>query len=186
MAGVTRQGQAFIMGAVILALMVLLIYSSYTGFFVQSPSGEPQRFFERSIQEPGNVFGKALEENYSVENVKQEIYSWNRFVKSRAQGKGLEYGSIHVFVLPSKGEAVLINYQDTKQDVNLTVNGNTRTIEVPSKQHITEEFSDTKVSVQLTAEDKNLEQSFEAYNPRMLTFVEVSSSDETWRNHLIN
>ncbi len=186
MAERVRKGQTFIIGAVILASMIIMLYSTQIGVITTAESDEPRRFFERTLQEPSQVFEDAVKENRSVRNVKKELYSWNKFVSERARIKGLQYRAIHVFTLPSQGKTVVVNYQDSSQDLNLTVNGVKRNTDVGPYQFLTESFSGDKASVKLSLDGEEFSRSFESYNPRMLTFAEISSDGEIWRNHIIS
>ncbi len=183
--GGVRKGQTFIIGAVILASLVIMVYSSYSGFFTQPSTDETQRFFERTLHEPGDTFDRALKENYSVKYVEEELYSWNSFVDRRAREKGMEYGAVNLFVIPERGKTVLINYQDSAQEVNLTVNGDTLRTEVEPLQKKEKSFSSSSASINLEMRDKGINRSFDAYNPRILTFTEISTTDERWRNHVL-
>ncbi len=138
-----------------------------------------RQYFSQSFRETQGVYNTALSENRSVENVKQELYSYTRFVEERSENKGIEFQAYLLAVLPGKGEAVLINYRNSR-DYSLYAGGSWTNTTLEEKQFLEKSFTPGKTSISLVAGSDTY--SFDAATPRLVYWMSMSSTGETWEN----
>ncbi|MFB6215535.1 MAG: hypothetical protein ABEJ72_00980 [Candidatus Aenigmatarchaeota archaeon] len=185
MAGM-RKGQVFIIGALLFSSLMLMVFFA-TGNVVQGQSSSLfQDYYSQSFSETATVFNQALEESSDPEYIKRELYSYDRFVEVRSNQKGIDYSSMNFFVMPQKGKAVLINYQDTSVEANVSFDGNPQNVSVGSGQW--HEFSFTKGTVKVVLEtDKPfIDTNFDTSSPRLVNYARMARENEIWTNYRIH
>lgn len=174
------------MGAILFSSLLLLVFFT-TGNSIQGQEKSLfKNYYSQSFSETVKVFNDALTENPSTGNIRRKMYEYDRFVKLRAEQKDIDYRTIEFFVLPDKGEAVLINYQPSNVSVDLYFNSNKRTLNVGALQWRKVSFDPGKVSVHLIINDRNIDASFDAVTPRMFNYARMERQNELWSNYRIH
>lgn len=114
-----RDGQAFILGSVIFTSLFLIAVLPSGPQVESGSSGNIQDFFLKSFDQQKQMFNHEMKENQSADHLKRKIYVYNQFIQQSAGLKGGSYSAYHFFLLPEKGEAVFINFQDRETDVSV-------------------------------------------------------------------
>lgn len=180
-----RKGQTFVFSAIIFSSLIVLVHTSSLQQ-VDSPSLENKRFFESSLDEAPAAFNEGLENNYSRNTVKQELYSYNRVLDRTSKQKGIDFGSSQFLVLPEKGEALFINYRNSSEQANIYLDGSWDNSSIESKQNREYSFSSGKVEASVELPDRNFEKSFNASSPRLMTLMRMNSDNQKWVNSQVD
>lgn len=176
------RGQVFVISAVIFASLIFLVYTSSVGTNIEPESDTTKKYFESSLEQSSRAFNEGLESNYSLESVKRELYSFDRFVERSTESKGIDFGVSHLAVLPQKGEAVFINYRGSSETLELKINGSWTNTSVTTRQNIEETFTAGKTEVRLKLPDRNFDSNFNASTPSVVTLMKMETDDQTWIN----
>lgn len=106
-----RKGQVFIMGAVIFSSIVLLAITSTQQTYTSNPDAEISTYFESVLERQSEALDSGLNDNFSIESARNELYSFNRFVERQSQSRNIEYRALQVAAVPERERAVIINYR---------------------------------------------------------------------------
>lgn len=177
-----KKGQMFVLAALIFSSLLLLVAFSYDDMVQNNEESNVKGYFELAKEEHVRAFNHALRENYSSQAVEKEIYSTERFILRRARSKGIDYSSVDVFILPEKGNLTLINYQESSLEPEIKIEDKWYNITVGDKQKTTISFSPEPKTVEVKIESFDIDRTFTAYNPRLLSFLEMETGDELWRS----
>lgn len=178
-----RVGQVFVMAAVIFSALVLLAFLPIGPSLSRVADPNFRLYFGQSFQETSEVYNQALADNRSALSAERALYRHNRFVEERAGDKGIDYRGYQLAVLPGKGEAVLINYQERSESVKVLAAGTWTNETLESRQSIRVEFPAGKRHFGLRIAGDQY--SFDAATPRIVYWAEMEATGETWENTYI-
>lgn len=177
-----RKGQVFIVSAIIFSALILLTAFSYQQIVFTDSGSNTQFYFSNTLDKQAEIFNHHIEDNYTVENMKKGFYSFNSFVNSQSSGKGIEYSSFQLIILPEKNTTLIINYRDQSTEFNYHVNSwHNQTLE-PQQSTTIQGRENPRI---LEVEDYDISTEFNASTPTLLGYMEMESESETWRNYIL-
>jgi len=179
-----RKGQAFIIGAVIFSLLLLLVFTTTGPKIVDQPA-ETQPYFFKTLSESSSIFNSAMEENYSIRYVRSEMQSYDSFVERRSLEKGIDYSSYDIVVFPKKGEAVFTNKMDENLDVRLKTDDWENDSSLGTGQSLNNSFPSGTISIDLRLAERDENHTFTASTPKLLKKSVMDSEGETWEDVLL-
>lgn len=179
-----RKGQVFVIGALIFSSLLIATFSAIDTS-VESPESLFNTYYSQSLSETSTAFNNGLEESNDPDHLRRKLYSYDRFVESRASEKGVRYSSINFIVLPSKGEAVLINYRDQPTDVKISLNGDWTNTTVDAYQWLDLSFNPGTVGVRVKVENPPIDKSFDASTHRLMNYARMERENEIWSNSVV-
>lgn len=179
------KGQVFVMSSVIFSSILLLSFVSTGPVFTGNPTPDTQEYFAQSLEETTAAFNSALQDNFTIEKAERRVYSYDRFLERRSKPKGIDYRAYHVLVVPESGNATFVNYFNRSVGIELRVDGSWKNTTVYPLNSTEKNFSPGRVNVHLEVDSFNNTHDFDAASPRILTYGEMESEDETWKNSYI-
>ncbi|MFB6199782.1 MAG: hypothetical protein ABEJ83_02800 [Candidatus Nanohaloarchaea archaeon] len=169
----------------IIASLVLIASYSFNSFIRSSPENTVKNFYDQALENSPEVFNKAFRTNTSPRYVSKQLYLYNSFLETRSAVRGAKFSSIEVFVMPEIGQLRILNYRENKTVFNVTINSNYRKIELKALQ--TEKLSFTPGTVDIKIFSRHrINKTFQASNPRLLTYKHVSDEDESWKKAVLH
>lgn len=177
-----KKGQMFILSALIFASFILLTAYSLDGFVDGGKETFFRGYFSNSMENPAEAFEKGIEESGETGDVKKEVYNARRFIERQSKAKGIDYRGIDYFILPSQQEAVLVNYGDSLIYPSVKIDGSWHNNTLKSYQSLKLSFSSEELETRIVVDSLNIDESFNAYNPRIFTWSQMATSSETWVN----
>lgn len=176
------KGQVFIIAAVLFSSLTVLLFMTTT-FSTDQTQDTVKDFYKNVFSEAPEKFNHALENNYSIENSRNNIYSYSRFADRSSASKGINFGASYLIVLPQKGESVFINYRDSPEEIKLYISGNGWTnTSVSSEQYLHAEYTPGKTDFKIIIPARDIDQKFEAASPRIFTLMRLSAQNQIWIN----
>jgi len=176
------KGQVFIVAAVIFSSLIIATVASMGSFIQGGEETFFRDYFEQSMEQPVSAFNSGIEQNGTSGYIEKKIYNSNRFLLIQTKRKGIDYSSMQFFVLPDKGEAVLINYKESSISPSIRINGGWENRTVEAKQSSTYNFKKGQVDLRVVLEEYELDRGFKANNPRILVRSSMNSDRESWVN----
>lgn len=177
-----RKGQVFILSALIFSSLIVLVGFSYDSIVQTSGESTIKSYFDHSKNDHVQSFNHGLKDNYSVEYIKKNLYTTDRFIYRRSLSKGIDYNSINFFILPEKGTASIINYQEKEISPKIRIGSDWTNTTVKAKQNREISFTPEDKEVKVILKDADIQKNFKASSPRLLNFIEMSKQNEKWRS----
>jgi len=181
------KGQVFVIAAVLFSSITVILFITTADILPEEPKDTVKQFYENTFNEAPEKVNQALKDNYSIKNVRNNLYSYSRFVDRSSTSKGVEFGASYFIVLPQKGKGVYINYRDQAENIKLRISGNGwDNTTVQSNQYLEKSFSPGKTDFRLIISDRDIDQKFTASSPRMFTMMKVTAQNQIWINSELN
>lgn len=177
-----RKGQVFIVFSIIFSSLILLTAFSYQQITFTDGDSEMQFYFETALNKQAEIFNQELREIYTVENIKQGIYSYNSFVKTQSNSKGIEYSGFQMLFLPERNSTLVINYRDQSTEFSYHSGSWTNQSIAPNQNLVIKGKKNPRV---LEVEELDISERFNASKPTILGHMEMRSESETWRNYIL-
>lgn len=175
-------GQVFVIGAVLFASFIVILFLTADSFQGQQDSNAVKRWFENVLDNAPVELNQALEDEYSVDHARNRLYSYSRFVERSSVVRGIDFQANYLLVFPGKGKAVFINYRDSSQQLNLEIDSGWTNTTVGSDQYREESFSPGKTDFRVDLPEQDVNRSFTASNPRIFSWVKMAGQDQVWIN----
>lgn len=182
----SSKGQVFTITATLLISLIILLFISTTNISQEQDSTTFKNWFDNSFQNIPEVFNGAIKEHNSIENARNDIYSYNQFIERRSRSKGIVFSSNYLLVFPEEGKATYINYHDSSVDFNLKTGSSWTNSTIDSMQNLEISYSSGHRDFRLVVPSHNIDESFKASNPRIFGRMRMSSNDQVWINSALN
>lgn len=181
------KGQVFIIAAVIFSSLAVLVFVTTMEISQETEEGAVRDFYRNVFNGAPENFNAALESNYSIENARNSIYSYSRFIERSSTSKGIELGASYFIVMPGKGESVFINYRDSPNQIRI-YNSETgwNNLSIDSKKYVRNTFSPGLSTFRIVLPERDIDQNFTATSPRIFTSMRLSAQDQIWINSGLN
>lgn len=182
----SSKGQVFTITATLLISLIILLFITTVDIPQQQDSSTFKNWFDNSFQNVPFVFNEAIEERNSIENTRNDLYSYSQFIERRSRSKGIVFSSSYLLVLPEDGEAIYINYQDSSIDANLKTGSSWTNSTISSMQNLKVSYTSGRTDFRLIVPSHNVDETFTASNPRVFSRMRMSSNNQIWINSALN
>lgn len=177
-----KKGQVFVMSAIIFSSIVLLAVISTQESYTTTSDRELGIFFQSISERHPEIVDSSLKKDYSIEQVRKEFYTFNRFVTRRGNSKSLNYKAFQLVILPEKEKALMINYK--MQTLSFSLHGSSWINETldPYQNHVADVESS---EYYFKSDDIGVEESFNASRPTVLGHIRLESGDSVMTDKIL-
>lgn len=170
------KGQVFVMSAIIFSSIVLIAITSTQQTYTTDTTAEISTYFDSSLERQGEIVDSGLKKNKSAESVKKELYTFNRFVERQSEGRSISYEAMQFVVLPSKEEAVVVNYRPRMVSYDFRDSSweNDSSLNPYQSDVITIEQSQ---DYRFISDDLGIDREFNASEPAFIGYMRMESGD---------
>lgn len=172
------------MAAVIFGSLLILGFVSYQQVFLVDKGVGTQFYFEGALNQQSEIVDQAVAEDYSSENIRNELYSFNSFLNSRSSSKDIEYSAFQLAVLPEKETALLVNYREEETSYSF-YDGSWTNSSMESMQYEELDIPEDREKFMFEAEELEISERFNASKPMLLGHMEMNTEFETWKNYIL-
>lgn len=181
---VNSKGQVFTVAAVILGSLMLLTFISYQQVVLTDPGTDKKFYFQSALNQQVIGFNDALSENYTVENVRNRLFSFNSFVSTQSAQKNTEYSAFQLALMPERKTALVINYRSVPTDYSFYHGSwDNGTAEPMSYSEIS--IPEEREKFRFEADELDVSEKFNSSKPTLLGHIEMEAESETWRNYIL-
>jgi hypothetical protein len=177
-----RNGQVFIVSAVIFSSLILITAFSYQQITFNDQRSDTQFYFSSALEKQAEIFNAELKENYSEENIKKGFYSFNSFIDSQAERKSIEYSAFQLLILPEKNSTLIVNYRAAETEFNYSSGSWHNQTILPYQNTVIEGENNLR---KLEVEELDISESFNTSKPTLVGYMKMKSESETWRNYIL-
>lgn len=178
------KGQVFMTYAIILSSLLVLTFISFQESGLQDSGSDIRFYFQNILEQQPVAFNQALEDDYSVSNIRNSMYGFNSFVRTQTSQKNTDYSGFQLMILPEKDSALMINYREEQTDYSFH-SGSWNNGSIDSNQYKTVSVPENRESYRFESSALDVERGFKASNPTILAHVQLRSDSETWRNDIL-
>jgi len=182
----SSKGQVFTITATLLISLIILLFITTTDISQEQDSSTFKNWFDNSFQNIPFVFNGAIKEHNSIENARNDLYSYNQFIERRSRSKGIVFSSSYLLVFPKDGKATYINYQDSSIEINLKTDSSWTNSTIDSMQNLKVSYTSGQTDFRLIVPSHNVDEAFTASNPRVFGRMRMSSNNQIWINSALN
>ncbi|MFB6209494.1 MAG: hypothetical protein ABEJ56_05155 [Candidatus Nanohaloarchaea archaeon] len=177
------KGQSFSVGAIVFSSLLLLIVFSFQGP-EYSQDNSVKNYYQNILTNQQEVYNNQIKENYSTEKIKHSVYLYNRFVNTTSARKGLDYSGFQALILPERGQALFINYRPNS--IDFTFEGDEKhTKTLASLENTKISISSSYREYNLTVSELNINESFGADGPTLVTYTRLNNSNQNWEDYVV-
>jgi hypothetical protein len=182
---VAQVGQFFTIAAVVLGSLLIGVSLSTSSSFVDESQAATASYFDSAAQSASRAVDDALAGNDSAESIKRRLYRHHRMVELAAQRRGIDYRAKQLVVLPTRDEALYINYAPEPSRLELTAGGSSFRRQVDPRQSTTIGYGPaTEIRVNIT--EQGVVERFNATQTRSLAFLQISTRDDSLRRTVLD
>jgi hypothetical protein len=182
---VARVGQFFTLAAVVIGSLLIGVVATTSSSFLEESETATRSYFDSAVRSAPQAVDDALADNDSVDYIKRRLYAHHRMVELSAQRRGIDYRAKHLVVLPPQNKALYINYAPERSAVNLSVDGSSTERDVDPRQSTVISYGSGR-EFQANITEEPAAESFNATQPRSLTFLYMSTDRNLLRRTIFN
>jgi hypothetical protein len=181
------KGQVFIVAAVLFSSLAVLLFMTTADISQDQTQSTVKDFYENVFSGSSEKLNHALEENYSIKNARNSIYSYSRFIDRSSTSKGISFEASYFIVMPQKGKSVFINYRDSPEKFKLYNSDiGWENTSISANQYLERSFSAGKNNFRIIIPERDIDRQFTASSPRIFTLMKLSASNQIWINSEIS
>lgn len=178
------KGQAFITAGIILSSLLILTFLTFQNGGLQGSGSDIEFYFQNILEQQPVAFNQALEDDYSVSEVRNSMYGFNSFVKTQSSQKNTDYSAFQLMIMPEKDSALMINYREEPTDYSFH-SGSWNNGSIGSKQYRSISVAEDVENYRFESSALDVDEDFMAPNPAILAHVQLRSDSTVWRNYIL-
>lgn len=172
------------MSAIIFSSIVLIAITSTQQRYTANTDAEISTYFDSSLERQGEIVDSGLEKNRTAESVKKELYTFNRFVDRQSISRSIDYEAMQVVVLPSRQEALIVNYRPRMISYDLRDSSWQNDSSVnPFQSEVVS--IDQSNEYRFVSEDLEIDREFNASEPALIGYIRMESGDSVLTDRVL-